>query len=157
MRNKKHHISPAKLNSFNANINVAPLVDVVLVLLILFMVLTPLLEKDIAIQIPEDSFVEEIPEGQLVVSLDKAGLLYLNQTSIEDGDYVHKLRKVLAAKSSRSERVVFFSVDSQAGYEKVVFALDGARQAGALSLGLLTAPMDNASPPTSSSQAQEQP
>jgi len=156
MRNKKIHISAAKLNRPHAEMNVVPLVDVVLVLLILFMVLTPLLEKDIAIQIPEDSLVEnmdDMPEGQLVVSLDKTGHLYLNQEALAEADYVHTLRRVLAAKSSRAERVVFFSVDGQAGYEKVVFVLDGARQAGAVSLGLLTAPLDNA--PAPSTQTRE--
>jgi len=153
MQSKKVHISPAKLSRPSANINVVPLVDVVLVLLILFMVLTPLLEKNIAIQMPEDSLVEEVPEGQLLVSLDKMGNVYLNQEAIAGSDYVHKLRKMLAAKSSRAERVVFFSVDGQAGYDKVIFALDGARQAGASSLGLLTAPMDNA--PAFSTQVQE--
>jgi biopolymer transport protein ExbD len=153
MRNKKPYISPAALNRPHANINVVPLVDVVLVLLILFMVLTPLLEKDIAIRIPEDSAANEMPEGQLVVSLDKAGNVYLNQEAIAGSDYVHKLQSVLAAKSSRSERVVFFSVNGQANYEKVVFALDGARQAGAETLGLLTTPIDDAS--MSSMQAQE--
>jgi biopolymer transport protein ExbD len=153
MRNKKFNISPAKLGRPNANINVVPLVDVVLVLLILFMVLAPLLEKDIAIRIPENSAVDEMPEGQLVVSLDKAGNVYLNQEAIAGSDYVRKLQRVLAAKSSRSERVVFFSVDGPTGYEKVVFALDGARQAGAETLGLLTAPLDNA--PVPSIQAKE--
>jgi len=143
MRKPKVHISPAKLNRPNSEINVVPLVDVVLVLLILFMVLTPLLEKDIPIQIPEDSLLDEVPEGQLLVSLDKTGALYLNQETLADRDYVHTLRRVLAAKSSRAERVVFFSVDGQAGYERVVFALDGARQAGALGLGLLTSPVSS--------------
>ncbi|MCL2625745.1 MAG: biopolymer transporter ExbD [Cystobacterineae bacterium] len=150
MRYKKIKITPQKLNPPHANINVTPLVDVVLVLLIVFMVLTPLLEKNIAVQIPEDSWVEnrdDMPEGQLLVSLDNKGYLYLNQESIEDGDYVLKLRGMLAAKNNPAERVVFFSADGQAHYEKVVFALDGARQAGAVALGLLTAPVDKAPEP----------
>jgi biopolymer transport protein ExbD len=136
MHNK---ISPAKLNRLNTHINVAPLVDVVLVLLIVFMVLVPLLERDMAVQIPEDSFLAETPEGQLLVSLDKTGHLYLNQERIADGDYVNSLQKALAAQNSHAERVVFFSVDGQASYEKAVFALEGARQAGAVALGLLVA------------------
>jgi len=140
---KKVQILPEKLNRPNANMNVVPLVDVVLVLLILFMVLTPLLEKDIEIRIPENSFGIEAAEGQLLVSLDKAGHLHVNQEAVAGGDYVHTLRQMLSAKNSRAERVVFFSVDGQAGYEDVVAALDGARQAGAASLGLLLTPADN--------------
>ena len=153
MRNTKIKISPAQLHRPNSNINVVPLVDVVLVLLMLFMVLTPLLEKDIAVQLPEDSLTtDEMPEGPLVVSLDKTGHLYLNQETVADGDYVHTLRRVLSTRNNRAERVVFFSVDGQAGYEKVVFALDGARQAGAASLGLLTTPLDNAPMPSKAKQ-----
>ncbi|MCL2011512.1 MAG: biopolymer transporter ExbD [Cystobacterineae bacterium] len=155
MRHKKTRILPAQLNPPHSSINVAPLVDVVLVLLIVFMVLAPLLEKTIAIHLPEDNWVdniEEMPQGQLVVSVDKTGTLYLNQQSLPEGDYVHKLSRVLAAKNNHAERVVFFSIDGQAGYERVVFALDGARQAGALALGLLVAPLENTPvPPTEES------
>jgi|GEM_PF-685739 len=146
-------VSPQKLNPPNSNMNVAPLVDVVLVLLIVFMVLTPLLEKNIAVQISENSLVESIedmPEGQLLVSLDKTGRLYLNQQNVEDKDYVLRLRSVLAARNNPAERVVFFSADGQANYEKVVFALEGARQAGAVALGMLTTPVGNAPHPPSS-------
>ena len=60
----------------NSDINVTPLVDVVLVLLIIFMVVTPLLEKDIEVRVPDDTEQDvqpEDPQDQLVVSIDESG------------------------------------------------------------------------------------
>ena len=67
----------------NSDINITPLVDVVLVLLIIFMVVTPLLEKDIGVRVPATEQVEEkaeVPPDQLVVHIDSAGELSINRT-----------------------------------------------------------------------------
>src|SRR3954469_828854 len=85
----------------NSDINVTPLVDVVLVLLIIFMVVTPLLEKDIEVAVPQTEEVDtpdEMPVDQLVVALDAAGQLSINSEKIADADYVERLKRVLAAK-----------------------------------------------------------
>src|SRR5256886_14244723 len=81
----------------NSEINVTPLVDVVLVLLIIFMVVTPLLEKDIEVRVPDTEQVEtmtEMPADQVVVSLDATGQLAINAGKISDADYVHKLKRI---------------------------------------------------------------
>jgi biopolymer transport protein ExbD len=127
-------------NRPNSDINVTPLVDVVLVLLIIFMVVTPLLEKDIAVRIPN---TEEVPEDvepppdQLVVSLDDKGGLFINSHPVSKEDYVETLRPFLDLKSD-SEKLVFFSPDEKANYGLLVAALDGAKQAGATVLGITT-------------------
>jgi len=113
---------------------------VVLVLLIIFMVVTPLLEKDIEVRVPDSEQVEDmsdVPPDQLVVSVDKDNKLRLNADVIEEKDYVEKMKKVIAAKA-RGERLVFFMADDKAGYANLVFALDGAKQAGAEILGMMT-------------------
>jgi biopolymer transport protein ExbD len=132
----------------NSEINVTPLVDVVLVLLIIFMVVTPLLERDIDVRVPESEQVEdqtEVPPDQLVVSIDAQGKLKLNQDVVDQAEYPSRLKRVLAAKPI-GERVVFFTADDEASYALLVAALDGARGAGAETLGMMTEPLPNAAP-----------
>ncbi len=125
----------------NSDINVTPLVDVVLVLLIIFMVITPLLEKDIEVKVP-DTEVEETPppqqDDQLVVQLDEQGNLKINTEAMpSQEEYVNRLKKMLAAKS-RDERIVFFMASDKTNYGKLIVALDGAKAAGARILGMAT-------------------
>lgn len=121
-------------------INITPLVDVVLVLLIIFMVVTPLLEKDIEVRVPDSEQVEdtsEVPPDQLVVSLDEDGAISINTEKVPADGYVEKLKRVLAAKT-KGDRLVFFTAADKTNYAKLVAALDGARQAGAETLGMAT-------------------
>lgn len=132
----------------NSDINVTPLVDVVLVLLIIFMVLTPLLEKDIDVRVPDQEQVEmevDVPPDQLVVSLDASGAFRLNSELVPDGDYVDRLRRAVAAKP-RGEKLVFFVADDRTNYGRLVNALDGAKQAGAETLGMMTEKIAAAAP-----------
>ena len=135
--------------SMNSEINVTPLVDVVLVLLIIFMVVTPLLEKDIEVRVPDADDIQEtteVPPDQLVVSLDAAGALKINADDIALPDYVEKLKRMVAAKP-RGGRLVFFMADDRTNYGKLVWALDGARLAGAETLGMMTEKLDPSPPP----------
>jgi biopolymer transport protein ExbD len=124
----------------NSDINVTPLVDVVLVLLIIFMVLTPLMEKDIEVRVPETE-VENNPEpstDQLVVSLTEAGAIKINaETMPSQDEYVSRLKRILAAKV-REERVVFFMAEDKANYGSLIGLMDGAKTAGAVVLGMAT-------------------
>ncbi len=130
--------------SMNSEINVTPLVDVVLVLLIIFMVVTPLLEKDIEVRVPDADDIQEtteVPPDQLVVSLAADGALKINADDIAAPDYVEKLRRMVAAKA-KGDRLVFFMADDRTNYGRLVWALDGARQAGAETLGMMTEKLD---------------
>ena len=124
----------------NSDINVTPLVDVVLVMLIIFMVVTPLLEKDIVVKVPPTEQVEDtrdVPPDQIVVKLDRTNRLSINAETVAPADYVNRLRARLANKTTKN-RVVFFMADDGASYGKLVVALDGAKQAGAATLGMTT-------------------
>ena len=138
-KKRKFSISEGRPNS---DINVTPLVDVVLVLLIIFMVVTPLLEKDISVRVPDDNpeQVETPPEDQIVVSIEESGIIKLNTEAVDDASYVERMKRVLAAKPPE-ERLVFFIPEEKANYGRVVFALDGARNAGAKILGVITEPV----------------
>ncbi len=132
----------------NSDINVTPLVDVVLVLLIIFMVVTPLLEKDIDVRVPATEQVEtpqEVPPEQIVVGLDAEGVLSINTEKIEPQDYVNRLRRILAARA-QGDKLVFFMADDKTNYAKLVAALDGAKTAGAETLGMMTEIPERAAP-----------
>src|SRR5690242_21176130 len=96
---KKHKSFAIKpVAGMNSEINVTPLVDVVLVLLIIFMVVTPLLEKDIAVSVPNTEKVEttdEVPPDQLVVKLLSNGDVTINGDKIEMAGYVERLESTL--------------------------------------------------------------
>jgi biopolymer transport protein TolR len=150
MAGRRRKISVQVGSAANSDINITPLVDVVLVLLIIFMVVTPLLEKDIPVRVPDSEKVEqldEVPPDQLVVSLDKEGAMSINSEKIADADYVGRLERVLAAKT-KGDRLVFFTADDNTNYAKLVFALDGARQAGAETLGMMTDKLEGTASPT---------
>jgi biopolymer transport protein ExbD/biopolymer transport protein TolR len=127
----------------NSDINVTPLVDVVLVLLIIFMVVTPLLEKDIMVRVPDDTQEDVTPEDlqdQLVVTIDETGQIKLNNEALDDETYKTRIKRALAAKSYE-EKLVFFMPDDKAPYPRVVQALDWTRNAGAFILGVVTEPV----------------
>jgi biopolymer transport protein ExbD/biopolymer transport protein TolR len=120
-------------------INVTPLVDVVLVLLIIFMVLTPLLEKSLDIRVPSSQTVQtnEVPKDQLVVGIDGAGVLRLNGAVVPWEGYVAQLQQQLGTRAP-DDRVVIVLPADDAAYGLLVRAFDGARQAGAQTLGMNT-------------------
>jgi biopolymer transport protein ExbD len=137
-----HHgkVGKAYASRPNSDINVTPLVDVVLVLLIIFMVVTPLLEKDIEVKVPDTEKTEEIsevPPDQIVVGLTPTGEISINMEKVTDDEYATKLKRILNAKH-KGDRLVFFMPDAKVNYAKLVTALDGARQAGAETLGMMT-------------------
>src|SRR5512133_2034012 len=127
----------------NSDINVTPLVDVVLVLLIIFMVVTPLLDKMIRVRVPDAEQTEQYEQPQtpqIVVSVRKDGHILINSEEVDDAGYVQRLRRVLAARVA-GDRLVFFSAEDDALYQRLVVALDGARQAGAEIMAMTTEPM----------------
>lgn len=142
-KGKKIAVGPATPPS--TDINVTPLVDVVLVLLIIFMVVTPLLEKDIAVSVPNTEKVEqveEVPPDQLVVKLLANNDVTLNGDKIEMNDYVSRLEAVLKKEPNPRKRIVFILAEDGASYGSLVHLFDGAKQAGADTLGLMTDDLD---------------
>ncbi len=124
----------------NSGINVTPLVDVVLVLLIIFMVVTPLLEKDIPVRTPNSEKVEdqsEPPPDQLVVYVSERGELRINTEAVSLADFVARLKPRLAGKAP-NDRVVFLAPDDRLNYGTFVSIIDRTKQAGAEILGFAT-------------------
>lgn len=120
--------------------NVTPLVDVVLVLLIIFMVVTPLLTKKFWLHVPkkEEATAEPPPDNdqrQIVLSVAKDGSIKINSQVVAREDLDSKLKRALAA---RGDGLVFFDAESEAEYGRAVDAMDIARAAGASSIAVLT-------------------
>jgi biopolymer transport protein ExbD/biopolymer transport protein TolR len=119
--------------------NVTPLVDVVLVLLIIFMVVTPLLAKQFWLQLPKQDAETAPPPSEnksVVVTVKKDGLLALNGAPIEKRELRDKVSRVMAA---RSDKVIYFDAADDAPYASTVEAMDLARQGGAKTIAVLTA------------------
>jgi biopolymer transport protein TolR len=125
---KKHRTLAIRSTSHsNSEINVTPLVDVVLVLLIIFMVVTPLLEKA--------DEPDEVPPDQIVVRVAAGDELFINQDKVTPAEYVEKLKARIAGKPP-GKKLVFIMADDAALYARLVTALDGAKAAGADTLAM---------------------
>jgi biopolymer transport protein ExbD len=132
-----------KLGRPRPNMNVTPLVDVVLVLLIIFMVVTPLMAKQFWIHLPnkvEKEPVHDVPDKDqpIVVSVSRIGEIRINRDVVPKAELAAKLRRVLAA---RDQRTVFFDADDDADFGTAMEALDLAREGGAATIAVLTEPI----------------
>jgi len=119
-----------------SDINVTPLVDVVLVLLIIFLVAMPIVMKHIEIEIPkklEDQNVEVVLPDQVTVEVTKAGAILLNGVEINKPELAVKLRAKLDLKR---EKVVFVDFDENTRYGDAVSIMDTVRGAGATKVAL---------------------
>ena len=123
------------------SMNVTPLVDVVLVLLIIFMIVTPMLTRTFWVHVPvKDDSAPPAPASaapvQVVLVLAADGSLRLNQERIEPAELPRRLARVFAA---RADRTLFFDAERGASYGRAVEAMDLARSGGALTIAVLTA------------------
>jgi len=130
-----------------SNINITPLVDVVLVLLIIFMVAVPLLQMGYAVQVPPKvtTATPQPDADQIIVRLDDQGHAFINKTQVEMGDFQGRLRTAL---TGRQNKVVFFVADGELPYDKVATFMDLTRDAGAQNLGIVFDDMRPAPVPT---------
>ena len=132
-----------------SDINITPLVDVVLVLLIIFMVLTPLMEKEMGVRVPEETPPEMLNEPpppdltQVVFKVDESGTWHLNTETLSDANAQDRLRAYYrVAKSKEATQgppVIFFDADDKTKYERAVKALDTIRDsASGWTIGMMT-------------------
>jgi TolR protein len=120
-----------------AEINVTPLVDVMLVLLIIFMIAAPMLHQGIEVSLPEAE-AEILPlrvEDPLVLSVNRQGLVFVRDTPIHPSQLVDRLSPILAAKGDQS---VFLKGDRELPYGKIIEVLDLLHQGGITQVGLVT-------------------
>jgi biopolymer transport protein TolR len=123
----------------NSNINVTPMVDVMLVLLIIFMVITPMLNNKVNVELPKADAAKIMEdankEDAVVVAVTRDGSTYLGANKVSVDDIGPKISALLENKTNKE---VYMRADIRANYGKVMDAVDGIRSAGVSELGLLT-------------------
>jgi len=123
-------------SGIRSDINITPLVDVVLVLLIIFMVAVPLLQMGYAVQVPPKvtTATPQPDADQIIVRLDEQGHAFINKTPVELADFQGRLHTALTGRQSK---VVFFAANGDLPYDKVATFMDLTRDAGAQNLGIV--------------------
>jgi biopolymer transport protein TolR len=120
-----------------SDINVTPLVDVMLVLLIIMMIIAPMLQKGVDVRLPTASNSVDKPETQeqTVVHVTADGRFYVNAVPVAEQDLTTRVTDILETKK---ERIVLIKADEDAQYGKIMDAMDQLRAAGVEDMGLIT-------------------
>lgn len=130
---------PGELGGSISQINVTPLVDVMLVLLIIFMVAAPILQQGVELELPEETIAPIEGEGeQLVVSITKDGKVFLGAgNEVELNNVGERLGAILKTKQDKR---VFIRADRQVEYGQVMAVMGRIRRSGIYKIGLITEP-----------------
>jgi len=140
----------------NSNINVTPMVDVMLVLLIIFMVITPMLQNKVNVELAQTNNAVAMPdadhEDAVVVAVTRDSKIFLGQDEISLADLGSKVSDMLQNKTNK---MVYFRADERAHYGTVMDAIDAVRTSGVEQVGLLTEQRESAPTPPPSSAGGE--
>ena len=119
-----------------SEINVTPLVDVVLVLLIIFMVVIPMTQVGYAVNTPPKvtGVVPPTTSDQLIVRMDKDGRIFINKEAIAEADFANRFKEVI---KNRENKIVFFAADGELLYDRVATLMDLCRDNGAKNIGIV--------------------
>jgi biopolymer transport protein TolR len=120
-----------------ADINVTPLVDVMLVLLIIMMLVAPMLQQGVSVKLPTASNTVDKPEvqGQTVVAIGRDKSMYLNAKPVQEAEMATRVNELL---ENKTEKIVLIKADEEVEYGAVMAAMDQLRQAGIEDIGLIT-------------------
>jgi biopolymer transport protein ExbD/biopolymer transport protein TolR len=132
--------SNGRTQSSMSDINVTPLVDVVLVLLIIFMVTAPVLQSGIEVSVPKTRTVKEITEERMVISINKQQRVFLGNDPININEIKAKLRQKIRDPQNQS---VFIRADEDVPFGAFATVMDAVKGAGITNVSIVTQPLDS--------------
>ena len=137
-------IGGAGQTSVKSEPNVVPMIDIMLVLLIIFMIVTPLIAAGFKATLPKGKNLDPRPEGEneVILGIDEAGRYFLNQRPIASGALEDQLRGIFAARTE--DKILYFKADNKLKYGKVQEAVETARRAGVRVMAAITEPTTSA-------------
>jgi biopolymer transport protein TolR len=130
--------SAGRLRGSLAEINVIPLVDVVLVLLLIFMLTAPMMYRGIDVSLPKSGGKPTVTEERLVLTLSKDRLLFLNDRALPLATLEPRLRELVR---DRPDKTIYIKADKDLPYGYVVETMDRVRRAGVERVGMVTEPL----------------
>jgi biopolymer transport protein ExbD len=130
----------AGTSAVKADINVTPMIDVMLVLLIIFMIVTPLIAAGFKATLPKGANLDSRPEGdnEVILGIDAGGNYFLNGRPIPQASVEDQLRSIFAARTE--DKILYFEADNKLKYSKIQEGVEMARAAGARVLSAITEP-----------------
>jgi biopolymer transport protein TolR len=130
----------AGVGSVKADINVTPMIDVMLVLLIIFMIVTPLIAAGFKATLPKGKNLDPRPEGEneVILGIDQAGHYFLNGRPLPEGTLEDQLRGIFAARTE--DKILYFKADNGLKYGKIQEAVETARRSGVRVMAAITEP-----------------
>jgi biopolymer transport protein ExbD/biopolymer transport protein TolR len=121
-----------------SEINIVPLVDVVLVILIIFMITAPIIQSGIAVDLPKTKTVKEITEDRLVITIDRAQRVYLGNDPVN----IHQLPQMIRARVPNAEgNAVYIRCDETVPFGSWATVVDELRQGGIQYVNVVTQPL----------------
>jgi biopolymer transport protein ExbD/biopolymer transport protein TolR len=129
--------SNGKTQSAMSDINITPLVDVVLVLLLIFMLTAPVLQSGIQVAVPHTRMVSQLTEVHLVVTIDKDQNVFLQDKPVN----IHDLSSILAQDSKNQKKVIYVRADESVPFGAFASVMDAVKQAGISNISIVTQPL----------------
>jgi biopolymer transport protein ExbD/biopolymer transport protein TolR len=131
--------SSGQTRSSLADINITPLVDVVLVLLVIFMITAPVLQSGIDVSVPKTRTVKEITEQRLVLTIDRSQQVFLGDEAVN----IHQLAQKLHQQGTDpAHQIIYLRADEQVPFGAFAAVMDAVKQAGITNVSIVTQPLE---------------
>ena len=122
-----------------AEINITPLVDVVLVLLVIFMITAPVLQSGIEVAVPKTRTVKEITEQRVVLTIDRDSRLFLGDNPVN----IHELpQRLHQPNTDPARQIIYLRADERVPFGAFASVMDAVKQAGITNISIVTQPLD---------------